>query len=183
MVNSKATGLFKMDFKNLKTKNLEKGTLLLSPGQKCNYGYRVVSGCLKSFVLDSSGKDHILQFAPEGWFISDLESFTKQTPSKIFIDAIENSEVQMIGKEAVPSFEELDHQLQVELGLKFRNNLIASNNRLISLLSGTAEEKYLEFTQTYPALVQRLPQKLIASYLGMTPEHLSYTRGKLAKKK
>ena len=172
-----------MDFKNLKTKNLEKGAVLLSPGQKCNYGYRVIGGCLKSYVLDNSGKDHILQFAPEGWFISDLESFTKQTPSKIFIDAIENSEVQMIGKEAVPSFEELDHQLQVELGLKFRNNLIASNNRLISLLSGTAEEKYLEFTQTYPALIQRLPQKLIASYLGMTPEHLSYTRGKLAKRK
>ena len=172
-----------MDFEDLRTKTITKGTLLLRPDEKCKYGYRVISGCLKSYVIDSHGKDHILQFAPEGWFISDLESFTHQTPSKIFIDAIEDSEVQMIAKKAVPSFEELDHQFLVELGRKFRNNLIASNNRLISLLSATAEEKYLEFTQTYPALVQRLPQKLIASYLGMTPEHLSYTRGKLAKRK
>lgn len=172
-----------MDYKDLKIKHIEKGTLLLSAGQKCNHGYRVISGCLKSYVLDSSGKAHILQFAPEDWFISDLESFTRRTPSKIFIDAIEDSEVQMISRDTVPNFEQLDHQWQIELGLKFRNNLIATNNRLISLLSGTAEEKYLGFTQTYPALAQRLPQRLIASYLGMTPEHLSFTRGKLAKKK
>ena len=171
-----------MDFSNLKTKKVTKGTLLLSPGQQCNYGYRVNKGCLKSYIIDSSGKEHILQFAPEEWLISDLESFTNRSPSKIFINAVEDSEVQVISRDDFLGLEYLERESLIELSLKFRNSLIAANNRLISLLSGTAEEKYLEFTQTYPALVQRLPQKLIASYLGMTPEHLSYTRGKLARK-
>ena len=84
-----------MDFKNLATKKIAKSAILLSPGQSSNVGYKVISGCLKSYVIDNSGKEHILQFAPEGWFISDLENFTKQTPSQIFIDAVEDSVVEL----------------------------------------------------------------------------------------
>ncbi len=127
-------------------------------------------------------KEHILQFAPEDWLVADLEGLTKKKVSKIFVEAVEDSEIQIIKRDSMPEIELLDKEVLIEMNLKFRNSLIATHNRLISLLSGTAEERYLEFTNTYPALIQRLPQKLIASYLGMTPEHLSYTRGKLAKK-
>lgn len=169
------------NFKHIKEEFVAKDTILLSPGQVANVAYWVKSGCLQSYVIAPSGKKHTLQFAPENWFISDLESFTKLTPSKIFISTLEDSQIAIISKEIFPSFEELDKKTLIEMSSKMRNNLIATNNRLISLLSSTAEERYLEFVQTYPSLIQRLPLKLIASYLGMTPEHLSYTRGKLAR--
>ena len=171
-----------MNLEHVNSEKIVKGTVLLSPGQPCNAGFRVVRGCLKSYVIDSSGKEHILQFAPEDWLVADLEGLTKKTVSKIFVEAVEDSEIQIVTRDSMPEIELLDKEVLIEMNLKFRNSLIATHNRLISLLSGTAEERYLEFTNTYPALIQRLPQKLIASYLGMTPEHLSYTRGKLAKK-
>lgn len=167
---------------NVKTKEVSKGTILLEEGTICNAGFRVLKGCLKSYVLDSSGKEHILQFAPENWIISDLESYSRQTPSKIYVEAIENSEVAVISTDALPDLESMEKALLLEMNRLYRNNLMATHNRLISLLSATSEERYLEFLDTYPNLIQRLPLKLIASYLGMTPEHLSHTRGKLARK-
>lgn len=165
-----------------KTIKVVKGTILLKPDQICKVGYKVISGCLKSYVINSSGKEHIIQFGPEAWLISDMESFTHGTKSKIFIDAVEDSELEILDKHHFPEFEEMGKEMLLGVSLKLRNNLIATKNRLIALLSSTSEERYVEFTRTYPQLVQRLPQKLIASYLGMTPEHLSYIRSKLAKK-
>lgn len=159
-----------------------KGTIILRPNEICNAGYKVTSGCLKSYIINSAGKEHIIQFAPEDWLISDMESFTHSTKSKIFIDAVEDSEIEVLDKSYFPEFDKMEHEVLLGVSLKLRNNLIATKNRLISLLSSTSEERYIEFTETYPQLVQRLPQKLIASYLGMTPEHLSYVKGKLVKK-
>ncbi|MFK8060345.1 MAG: Crp/Fnr family transcriptional regulator [Polaribacter sp.] len=161
---------------------ISKGTTILKPGEVCKVGYKVISGCLKSYIISSAGKEHIIQFAPEDWFISDMESHTFSTESKIYIDAVEESEIEVLDTSLFPKFEEMKSEMLVDVSIKLRNNLITTKNRLISLLSSTSEERYFEFTQTYPQLVQRLPQKLIASYLGMTPEHLSYIRGKLAKK-
>lgn len=165
----------------MNTNEIEKGGIILRPGQICNAVYRVINGCLKSYVLDKSGKEHILQFAPEQWLIADLNSFTNNLPSKIFIEAVEASKVEIISYTML-DVNEMDNETLINMYSKFQNNVIATNKRLISLLSSTAEERYVEFTQTYPQLVQRLPLKLIASYLGMTPEHLSYTRGRLTKK-
>jgi CRP-like cAMP-binding protein len=171
-----------VDFQQTIIKSITKGSILLEPGQYCKVGYRVLKGCLRSYVIDTSGKSHILQFAPENWVISDLESYSNKTPSKIFIDAIEDSQLEVISDKYLDTLEDLDKSTLIEIHIKFRNNLIATHNRLISLLSGTAEEKYLEFIKIYPNLIQRIPQKLIASYLGMTPEHLSYIRNKISKK-
>lgn len=159
-----------------------KGTVILDPSQVCTTAYKVISGCLKSYVISSSGKTHIIQFAPEDWIIADMESYTNATKSKIYIEAVEDSEIEVLHKSVFPAIEDMDKNMLLDISLKLRNNLISTNNRLISLLSSTSEERYNEFIQIYPQLVQRLPQKLIASYLGMTPEHLSYVRGKLAKK-
>jgi len=170
------------NIKNSKTKKVSKGEILLSFGDIASFAYKVESGCLRSYVIDNTGKEHILQFAPEDWVISDMDSFTNEKPSIVFIDAIEDSEVSFISKSNFDDFHFLERETLIEISIKFRNNLIATNKRIISLLSATAEERYIEFTETYPTLVQRLPLKLIASYIGITPEYLSDLRRKIAKK-
>ncbi len=166
-----------------KTKKVLKGERLLSFGDIAKFAHKVESGCLKSYVIDNTGKEHILQFAPEGWLIGDMDSSTNKKPSVVFIDAIEDSEVSFIPTSFFEDFHSIEKGLLTEMSIKLRNNLIATNKRIISLLSATAKERYIEFTQTYPTLVQRLPLKLIASYIGITPEYLSDLRRKIAKQK
>lgn len=166
-----------------KTRTVAKGEILLSKGDICKQGFMVKEGCLKSYVIDNAGKEHILQFAPEGWLISDLGSFTNEEPTMIFIDAIENSVVDVISKFDFDDLNNLDKETLISMNIKYRNNLIASNKRIINLLSSTAEHRYNEFTQLYPTLVQRLSLKQIASFIGITPEYLSDIRRKLSGKK
>lgn len=162
--------------------NVVKGEILLNQGEISRKGYFIKSGCLKSYVLDHAGKEHILQFAPESWLITDLDSFTNEIPSLLTIEAIEDSEIYVLSKSDFKDFENLEKIELIDMATKFRNNLIASNKRIVGLLSATAEQRYVDFTETYPTLVQRLPLKLIASYIGVTPEYLSEIRRKLTKK-
>jgi CRP-like cAMP-binding protein len=169
-------------FDKLPTKKVKKGTIILFKGDTCQYGYMVKSGCLRSYVIDKSGKEHILQFAPEGWLISDIDSLMNHKKATIFIDAIEDSEIIMLHRSALENIDTLERADLIEHNTKLAKNIIATNRRLALLLSATAEERYLDFIDTYPKLVQRLPLKLIASYVGMTPEYLSEIRKKIAKK-
>lgn len=169
-------------FNNLETITVAKGTILQQAGETTNKGYRVAKGCLKSYVLDKSGKEHIVQFAPEDWLITDMDSFFHQLPSNMFIEAIEDSQVEVYSRSALTEMENWETDALKQMNIKLRNNLIATNKRLIAMLSATAEERYIGFTETYPTLVQRLPLKLIASYIGITPEYLSEIRRKLARK-
>lgn len=155
-----------------------KGQLLQRAGEKAQFAYRVRSGCLRSYVIDRSGKEHTVQFAPEGWLISDLNSLLNQAPSLVFIEALEKSTVALLPQH---SLEDLHHYARPVLERMNRilmNNIVATNRRLIGMLSASAKDRYQEFCDTYPALVQRLPQKLIASYIGITPEYLSELRRK-----
>ncbi len=170
------------NIKHIGFKTIVKGEILLQQGEIAKYGFFVKKGCLKSYTLDKSGKEHIVQFAPEDWLISDLDSFTNQVPSAVFIQAIEDSEVSVIDKSDFDDIYNLEKTALIEMTNKFRNNLIAKNKRIIGLLSSTAEQRYIDFTETYPTLVQRLSLKLIASYIGVTPEYLSEIRGKMARK-
>lgn len=169
-------------FDNITSTKVQKGTIILHKGDICNFGCKIISGCLKSYVLDNFGKEHILLFAPEDWFISDIDSFFNDSPSDIFIDAIEDTEFLKISKSALYGLVKSDNSALKEQNLKLTRNLISVNRRLIGLLSSTAEERYIEFLQTYPTMAQRLPLKLIASYIGITPEYLSEIRRKIAKK-
>lgn len=169
-------------FGNLQTKKITKGTILLYEGEISKTVYKVNEGCLKSYVVDRSGKEHILHFAPEDWLITDMDSFVNNKPSNIFIDAIEDSEVSLLTTSNYSSINQLSYDDLLEQNKKLVNNLIATNKRLANLLSATAEERYLDFIETYPTLLGRLPLKLIASYLGMTPEYLSNVRRNLARK-
>ncbi len=164
------------------TKIIKKGTILLNQGDVSLFGYKVIKGCLESYVIDKSGKEHIVQFAPEDWLISDMGSLLNNTPSTLFIDAVEDSEVDFFNIKTFDKIEDLPNEMLVTQLKKLINNNIAINKRLVMMLTANAEERYLDFIETYPSLVQRLPLKLIASYLGMTPEYLSDVRRKLSQK-
>ena len=161
-------------------KTAEKGKILLDMGEVCQYTYFVTRGCLRSYVIDEKGKEHILQFAIENWWISEQISFVNREPAMYFIDAVEDTEYVAMDHEgfekfmqAFPGASEMNRKLQL-------NSLRSFQKRLISHLSATGEERYLAFIKTYPPLALRLPQKMIASYLGVTPESLSRIRKELA---
>ena len=171
-----------MEIKEAPTKTYNKGEIILHKGDICKFGFFVLSGCLKSYVIDKSGKEHILQFAPEHWFVSDIDSFVTGKPSNTYIEAIEITEVRLFRNVLFERKEQLTKEELIEQNKKLILNILATNKRLASILAATAEERYLDFITTYPSLVQRLPLKLIAAYIGVTPEYLSDVRRKLAKK-
>ena len=163
-----------------KTKKIEKGKILLQLGEVCQYTYFVTNGCLRSYVIDDKGKEHILQFAIENWWISEQVSFMNHEPAMYFIDAVEDTEFVQTDENGwqefhrlIPRAAEMNRKLQL-------NSLRSFQKRLVSHLSASGEERYLSFIKTYPPLALRLPQKMIASYLGVTPESLSRIRKELA---
>ncbi|MEM6721234.1 MAG: Crp/Fnr family transcriptional regulator [Bacteroidota bacterium] len=171
-----------MNLEKLETKTYNRSAIILRPGVICRFGFYVIKGCLKSYVIDNSGKEHILQFTPEGWFVSDIESFMTGKPSLTYIEAIEKTEVRLFPNLISENQELLSKEEVIEQNHKLIRNILATNKRLASILASTAEERYLEFLKTYPSLFQRLPLKLIASYIGVTPEYLSDIRRRLMKK-
>jgi CRP-like cAMP-binding protein len=163
-----------------KRRAIPKGEVLQRPGDLVGRGYYVLEGCLRAFVIDTDGKEHVLQFAPEHWLIGDQKAAIRKIPATLFIDALEDSQVLEIDFGMALSGVERAELMDVLLN-KLRNNVVALNDRIVDLLAATGEERYLRFIGTYPGLVQRLPQKLIASYLGLTPESLSRIRKGIAK--
>jgi CRP-like cAMP-binding protein len=169
-------------FETSKIKSIAKGTILLRQGEICKFGCKVITGCLKSYVLDDTGKEHIMQFAPEGWIITDMNSLYNNVPSDITIEAIEDSEVYWIQSETLDIWEKSSREVLLEQIKMLTRNIITANKRTRMLLSSTGEERYIDFIQTYSTLTQRLPLKLIAAYIGITPEYLSEIRRKVAGK-
>src|SRR5690606_18701356 len=167
---------------NLIEKKIKKGEIILNPGDSCTHVFFVAIGLLRGYTIDASGKEHILQFAPENWLISDRSSVLFNDKSELYIEAVEDSKIIMISEEFFNNLSELSSS--------FRNyNLFALNNhirhlhkRINLLLSATAEVRYLDFIKLYPDVTLRVPQWMIASYLGITPESLSRVRKELAHK-
>lgn len=169
-------------FETGEKKIIKKGTLLLQQGEICKFGCKVISGCLKSYVIDNTGKEHIMQFAPEGWIITDMNSLFNHTPSNISIAAIEDSEVHWIENQVLDFWDDASREDLLQQIKMLTKNIITANKRTRLLLCSTGEERYFDFIQTYPTLTQRLPLKLIAGYIGITPEYLSEIRRKFAGK-
>lgn len=167
----------------IKEKNLRKRQYLLQRGDVSRHETFVKKGCLRTYYIDKKGNEHIIQFALEGWWTSDLISFYTGKPATLTIDALEDSELHQLDKvgldllyERVPKFERF-------FRIQFLNALIALSNRMLSLFAGNSEERYLELRERYPDFEKRIPQKYIASFLGLTPESLSRLRKKLSEKK
>lgn len=166
-------------------KKIRKHQFLLQEGDVSRYKSFVTKGLLKSYRVSNTGEEHILLFAPEHWWIGDMESYNTGQPSLLNIDAIEDSEVIMWTKE---NFEELLHTIPSWNALREKlvmRSFDASQNRIYSNISRTAEEKYNIFLETYPHIASRVPLHMIASYLGVARETLTRIRnqaGPTAKK-
>jgi CRP-like cAMP-binding protein len=166
----------------LKVKTFEKNEMMLMKGETSVHGYFVMSGLLRSYSIDSKGKTHIIQFAPEQWWLSERNGWLYNEASDFFIDAIEQTTAVIVPKDFihdaarhVPCMYDLNNTI-------LNNSIRVMQKRINMLLSATAEERYLNFIKLYPNLTLRVPQWMIASYLGITPESLSRVRKDLAHK-
>ena len=163
-------------------RTLRAGESLHQAGEVARYAAFVARGCLRSYVIDPKGKEHIVMFAPETWWLADNISLATKTPSQYFVDAIEDSDVLLI--------EPASHEKLVEkvpaYAAAFRKGLqrhsAAKDQRIVKSLSSSAEERYLDFLSTYPSIATRVPQWMVASYLGVSPETISRIRKKLSRK-
>lgn len=162
-------------------KKIRKKQYLLQEGNICRHLAFVEKGLLRSYNVDDKGVEHMIHFAWEGWWMADMLSFLSNEPSTYHIDAIEDAELLLISQ---TDFEEMLLQVPVMeryFRILFQNNIISKERRLISSITNSAEEKFIHLTATNPALIKRIPQQLVASYLGITPETLSRIKKKLAK--
>lgn len=157
-------------------RKLKKKQFLLQQGDSCRYESFVVSGCLKAYHTDDQGVDHVLRFSVEDHWAGDLDSFINHTPSSFNIEAIETVTLLVIDKPSLDQLYQHVPKLETFFRLLNQNALIATSQRVIKNLSIPAKERYEQFLATYPHLVQRIPLKDIASYLGITPVFLSKLR-------
>ena len=168
---------------NIQKKYVTKGQILQFKGELSDKSYFVKSGLLRSYFIDKNCKEYIFMFAPEGWIISDFVSQTYKTPSELVIEAIEDSEVEIINKELVDNLISKSSKFNSSDIEKLNKRIAVLQKRVIMLMSATAWERYQHFLDTYPDIILRVPQKMIASYLGITPEALSNLRSNMSKKK
>ena len=162
-------------------KKVKKKAYLLQEGDISRHQYFVNKGCLRTYTIDEKGLEHVIQFAIEDWWTGDMYSFLTQTPARFTIDALEDSELLCLEKNAleelyikIPKFERFFRHL-------LQNAFIALQERIIANLSQPADERYCTFITKYPDMEKRLQLKQIASYLGITPESLSRIRSNYIK--
>jgi CRP-like cAMP-binding protein len=166
----------------LKTKRLRKKQFLLEEGEVCKFECFVNNGCLRQYILEDNGNEHIIQFAISDWWISDQYSFLTGLPSQYFIDALEDSEVLLIGKSSLEELYSKVPKFERFFRIAFQNSYVALQRRILANISQTAEERYLHFNKNYPDIEQKVPQHQVASYLGIKPESLSRLRKQLSGK-
>ena len=157
----------------LREKKGQKGEFLLHEQEIALYSIFVVKGCLRGYTIDVNGFAHILQFAPPDWWITDMYSLIAQKPGQLNIDAIMDSELLLLSRKdqeqlyaQVPKFERFFRIIT-------ENSLVNSRQRLLDNIALTAQQRFAAFCEQYPNLVEQLPQKQVAAYIGVTPEFLS----------
>lgn len=167
---------------NCRLKKVKKEEFLLRENEHCKHTFFVENGLLRQYSIDEKGKEHTISFAPKTWLVTDRESAYFDQPTAYYIQALEDSEVVMIDEnfmlllsEKIPSFTDFNNKL-------LHNHIRHLQKRINMLLSATAEERYLDFIDMYPDILLRVPQTMVASYLGITPESLSRVRKELAQK-
>ena len=164
------------------TKKFKSKIILQNAGQVCKEGYFVNSGLLRSFNINDNIVEHVMSFACESWWISDMYSLLSQKPGNLFIEVLEDAEVVILTKENQEQLYLEIPKLERFFRILTENSLVANQERLMDNLSLTAEERFEKFCKKYPTLIQKVSQKQIASFIGVTPEFFSKMKSRLLKK-
>ncbi len=165
-----------------KLKIFVKGDILQYAGDFKVSAFYVKKGLLRSYIIDSKGKEHIFMFAPENWIIADLEALEFNEPVQLFIDCLEDSEVIIFDKNCLFKSNLSKDKIAENTQLLYRR-IGKLQRRVLMLMGSLAADRYTYFLNTYPELPNRVPQRMIATYLGITPQALSSIRGKIARSK
>lgn len=164
-------------------KRLRKRQYLLQEGDICKHMAFIAKGLLRTYNVDEKGDEHMSVFGWEGWWLSDFNSFLTGEPAIFNIDAIENSEVLLISK---ADYETLTLKVPIMdryFRILYQNSIVTKERRLMSSITHSAEERYMELASSNPKMIERVPQNMIASYLGIAPETLSRIKKSLIVRK
>jgi len=157
-------------------------SMLLKAEEVSRNTYFVQRGVVRSFTINDQIIEHVLHFACEGWWIGDMYSYIAEKPGNLFIEVLEDAEIVCVSKETHQLLYQKIPKLERFFRILAENSLVAHQERLIDNLSLTAEERFEKFCSKYPTLIQRVPQKQVASFIGVTPEFFSKMKAKLLKK-
>jgi len=155
------------------SRKLKKHQYLVQEGDGVENDFFVTKGLLKSYYVSPEGKEHIMQFAMEDWWITDYQAYFNQTTSTVNIDCIEATEVLCLSLYNREKLCSEMHKIEHFFRKKSNAGYVALQRRILSLLNSSAKERYEELLRQYPTLFQRVPKTLIASYLGVSRETLS----------
>ena len=164
------------------TKFVKAKTILLSSNEIAKHTYFVNSGILRSFNINDNIIEHVLHFACEGWWIGDMYSYISEKPGNLFIEVLEDAEIVSISKENHQQLYREIPKLERFFRILAENSLVSHQERLMDNLSLTAEERFEKFCAKYPTLIQKVPQKQVASFIGVTPEFFSKMKSKMLRK-
>jgi len=164
----------------VRTTKIKRRQFIVQPNFICTHQTYVLEGAFRSYLVNDEGVDHTIQFAIEDWFISDFNSYINQEPASLFVEALEDSIVQQISFDDVEKLCDQNPKFERFFRLVAQKSFAYSQRRILSNLGKSAEERYIEFQNLYPSIIQRVPQYALASYLGMSPEFLSKIRKRLA---
>lgn len=165
---------------HLKVRTYLKGQFIVQQGDVCKYESFLISGCTKTFFVDQEGSEHVVLFAIENWWAADLGSFIAQQPADYNIQCLEKTKVVQFTNDALERLYPQIPQLERFFRIIIQNAFVASQKRIVRNFSLPAKERYLLFREQYPDIEQRVPQYLVASYLGITKQFLSKIRAELA---
>ena len=163
-------------------KTIKKKSFLLREGEICKFEGFVTKGLFRVYHIDKNGFEQILYFAIEDWWITDIDSFTNEIPSQLFIEALEDSELLLISKKDKDFAYENLPKIEKLFRIMTQKTHVAPQRRMIDSMSKTAEFRYVEFVEKYPQLIQRLSNIQVAAYLGITNVFLSNIRKKISSK-
>ncbi len=164
---------------HVKLRSYLKHQYIVQQGDICKYESFILSGCAKTFFINSEGNEHVVSLAIENWWAADLGSFITREPSDYNVQCLENSRVVQFSYEAMEQLYEKIPQMERFIRLIMQNAYVAAQKRVLRNHSMPAKDRYLIFRKQYPNIEQRVPQYLIASYLGITKQFLSKIRAEL----
>lgn len=168
---------------NIHYRKYKKGQYIVQQGDICKYESFILSGCLKTYFVDQEGQEHVVMFAVEDWWTADLGSFITKTPSDYNVQCLEDTELLQFSYETLENLYIQVPKLERFFRIIIQKAYVSLEKRVIRNFSLPAKDRYIIFKEQYPAIEQRVPQYLVASYLGITKEFLSKIKKELLKRK